>query len=174
VEVPHRTTKVLVSYAHEIGIDGHRHRALQLTQSLRLRGIEAVIDQFIEHEDPHWPRWMTDQIREADFVLCLASPSYKERFEGRGPADVGRGVRWEGAIATEEMYNNMLNGHKKFISVVLESCAAADIPDVLHPIGRTFYAWPDDDERLYRRLTGQPAVVPVPLGSIVAMPIVGP
>lgn len=52
----------------------HRERALELAQSLRLKGIEANIDQYIEHDPPTWPRWMLDEVRGADFVLCLVSP----------------------------------------------------------------------------------------------------
>lgn len=161
---------MFVSYAHEPDLDGHRQRALDLTQSLRIRGIEATIDQFIEHDPPIWPRWMTDQIRDADFVLCLASPAYRERAEGKGDQAVGRGVRWEGAIVTNEIYTDPLAGNRKFIAVVLEKCAVDDIPDLLLPIGRSYYAWPVDDELLYRRITGQPAVIPAALGKVVRLP----
>lgn len=93
-----RPTRVFVSYAHDRGIHGHRERALKLTQSLRLRGVEAVIDQFIEHDPPFWPRWMIDQIKAADYVLCLASLGYRERFENNGDLSIGRGARWEACL----------------------------------------------------------------------------
>lgn len=159
--------RVFVSYAHEPALDGHRDRALELAQSLRMRGIEAYIDQFIEHDPPTWPRWMIDEIRGADFVLCLASPAYKERVELRGSPDVGRGARWEGAVITEELYMEFPSTQSKFLAVVMASCSPADIPDILMPLGRSYYNWPEDDEALYRRLTNQPRVLPVPLGEIV-------
>jgi TIR domain len=161
--------RVFISYAHEPGLAGHRDRVLDVAQSFRLRGIEATIDQFVEHDPPVWPRWMTDQVRDADFVLCVASPSYKERVENRGDPATGRGARWEGAIITEELYSQFPNAYKKFIAVVLEGCSADDIPDVLLPLGRSYYVLPHDDEDLYRRLTGQPRVVPAPLGAIVQL-----
>jgi hypothetical protein len=162
--------KVFISYAHERGIDGYRDRALDLAQSLRFRGVEAVIDQFIEHDPPFWPRWMTNEIKDADYVLCLASPSYKVRVEGQGDPANGRGARWEGAIITEELYEQSGGAQKKFIAVVLKGGSPEDIPNVLLPIGRSYYYWPRDDEDLYRRLTGQPRVVPAPLGEIVLLP----
>jgi hypothetical protein len=162
--------RVLISYAHERGINGHRGRALDLAQSLRIRGVEAVIDQFIEHDPPFWPRWMSNEIRAADFVLCLASPAYKERVESRGDLTIGLGARWEGLIITEKLYEEFPAAQKKFIAVVLEKCSPEDIPDVLLPIGRSYYYWPQDDEDLYRRLTGQPRVLPAPLGEIVLLP----
>lgn len=148
---------------------GHRDRALDLAQSLRLKGIDANIDQFIEHDPPTWPRWMLDEIRGADFVLCLASPLYKMRAEGLGNPGEGRGARWEGAIITEELYSQFPGSQAKFIAITLSGCSSKDIPDVLMPVGRTYYRWPDEEEVLYRRLTGQPRVVPAPLGAIVQM-----
>jgi hypothetical protein len=162
--------RVFVSYAHEPSIDGHRERALELTQSLRIRGVEANIDQFVEHDPPIWPRWTLDQIKDADYVLCLASPSYKERAEAKGDPTVGRGARWEGAVITEELYYDLGSGNHKFVAVLVEKCSVDDIPDVLLPIGRSYYVWPVDDELLYRRITGQPVVIPAPLGEVVFLP----
>ena len=164
-----RPTRVFVSYAHDRGIDGHRERALQLTQSLRLRGVEAVIDQFLEHDPPFWPRWMIDQVKAADYVLCLASPGYKERFDNNGDPSIGRGARWEGVFVTEELYSSFASNRRKFIAVVIPPCSPAHIPDVLRPVGESYYDWPEQDEELYRRVTGQPRVIPAPLGTIVRL-----
>ena len=171
-KVPGRPARVLISYAHEREIVGHRDRALSLAQSLRLRGVEAMIDQFVEYDPPvpSWARWMTDEVRDADFVLCLASPSYRERVEDRGDSATGRGARWEGVIITEELYSGTPASQAKFIAVLLEGMSPTDIPDVLLPYGRQYYVWPNDDEELYRRITGQPRVLPVPLGPLVQMP----
>lgn len=164
-----RNPRIFVSYAHEPGITGHKERALDLAQSLRLKGIDANIDQFVEHDPPTWPRWMLDEVRGADFVLCLASPLYKQRTQGSGDPFEGRGARWEGAIITEELYAQFPGSQAKFIATILHGCSAEDIPDVLLPVGRTYYRWPEDEESLYRRLTGQPRVIPIPLGQIVDM-----
>jgi TIR domain len=160
-----------LSYAHDRSVPGHAQRALDLTDSLRERGVDAWIDRYDEHSGVHWPRWMKDQVKRAQFVLCLASPLYRERFEqAGGTPDVGRGARWEGAIITEELYEQQQVGPKKFIAVVMPGTSSEDIPDVLNPIGWTHYTLPDDDESLYRRLTNQPAVVPPPLGPTIRFP----
>lgn len=164
--------RVFISYAHERGADGvagHRERALELAQSLRERGIDARIDQFLEHNPPVWPRWMIDEIGAADFVLCLASPAYKNRVEGWSDSSVGRGARWEGIHITEAIYADFAESSRKFLAVVLEPCAVEHIPDVLRPVGSTYYVLPDDDEDLYRRITNQPRVHPVPVGQIVRL-----
>jgi hypothetical protein len=169
---PGRPTRVLVSYAHERSIREHRDRALKLAQSLRLRGVEAMIDQFIEHDPPvpSWTRWMTDHVRDADFVLCLASSEYKQRVESRSEPSTGRGARWEGAIITEELYSGFPYAFSKFVAVVLEEMSPEVIQDILLPVGRSYHLWPRDDENLYRRITRQPRVLPAPLGSIILLP----
>lgn len=110
-----------------------------------------------------------DEVRASNFVLCLVSPAYKERVENCGDPTDGRGARWEGAILTEELYGEAPHAQKKFIAVVLEGCSPDHIPDVLMPLGRSYYVLPADDEALYRRLTGQPRIVPVPVGPIIRL-----
>lgn len=95
--------------------------------------------------------------------------AYKQRTEGRGNPSEGRGARWEGAVITEELYAQFPASQSKFIAVVLEGCSSANIPDILMPVGRSYYHWPDDEENLYRRLTRQPRVTPAPLGDIVQL-----
>lgn len=166
--------RVFVSYAHDPSVPGHIDRALLLAESLRRRGVMSYIDRWFEHEPIHWPRWMADQIREADFVLCLASPLYKERCEQLGNPAIGRGARWEGALITEAMYASIVDAPAKFISVVLPGTAPEDIPDVLRPFGYTYYEWEEGtagDEKLYRRITGQPLLTPPPLGPMIRYPI---
>ncbi len=160
--------RVFVSYAHE-PIDDHRERVLELTESLRLRGIEAVVDQYVEHDPPLWPQWMMHQVRDSDFVLCVVSPAYRERADGDGDRSSGRGVRWEGAIITEELYSSLIEGNRKFIAIVLDGYSRDDIPLLLQPFGRSSYSWPSDDELLYRRLTNQPTTTPAELGAIVIL-----
>lgn len=168
-----RPIRVFVSYAHDASIRGHRERALQLAESLRKRGVMSYIDRWVEHEPISWPRWMADQIRDADIVLCLASPIYKARCEQLGDPSIGRGAQWEGALITDAMYSNIVEAPSKFISVLLDGAKPEHIPDVLRPFGFTYYTWadgPDDDETLYRRITGQPLLTPPPLGPMVIYP----
>ena len=102
---------------------------------------------------------------------CIAL--YKERVEARGDATVGRGARWEGAVITHQLYEQFPSAQSRFIAMLLGGCSAQHIPDILLPVGRSFYEWPRDDEDLYRRLTRQPRVVPEPLGEIVRLEATG-
>lgn len=168
-----RGARVFISYAHDATVPGHSDQALQLAESLRRRGVMSYIDRWVEHEPINWPRWMADQIRDADFVLCLASPLYKERCEQLGDPKVGRGARWEGALITDAMYSNIIEAPAKFIAVLVTGTGPDDIPDVLRPYGYTHYRWAEgteDDEMLYRRITGQPLLKPPSLGPVVIYP----
>lgn len=162
--------RVFLSYAHEHQVDGHVDRALSFAQALRRRGVHAVIDQFVEHDPPaSWPRWMLDEIKQSDFVLCLVSPRYKLRIEDPQGCDDGYGVKWEGAVITNEIYLSY-GQSRKFIAVVLEGCSHKDIPDILFPVGAPCYIMPGDQTILYRRLTNRPRVVPAPIGPRVDPP----
>lgn len=162
-----RPTSAFLSYAHDSSIPNHKEQALSLAESLRQRGVLSDIDQWHEHEPVFWPRWMANSIRAADYVLCLPSPLYKERFEQLGDPNQGRGARWEGALITNALYADIVAAPTKFITVLLDGVGADFIPDVLMPYGFTYYTWPAEDEALYRRITGQPLLMPPALGAIV-------
>ena len=49
---------------------------------------------------------MRRQIKQAEFVLLVCTETYNRRFEGEEPGR-GRGVTWEGAILTQELYDLM-------------------------------------------------------------------
>lgn len=106
--------RVFISYAHDPALPGHVDRALDLATTLRLRGLEAQIDRYVEHTGVFWPRWMADQVREADFVLCLASPLYKERVEQRGDDTRGRGCPMGG---THHHRRNVLRYRRWFAEI---------------------------------------------------------
>ncbi len=71
------------------------------------------------------------------------------------------------------MYADIVAAPVKFITVLLEGATPRDIPDVLMPYGYTYYRWTEgteEDELLYRRITGQPLLKPPPLGPVVIYP----
>lgn len=175
-----RAPEVFISYSHERDtIPDHRRRAAKLALELNRRGIPTTIDQYFETKPPHWPTWMIHQIARVDFVLCLASPSYKERIDSLNGEDWGDhneagglGTVWEGLYISDQLYEAMtVGGHDKFVNVVLPDCSASEIPTLLRPTTTTHYRIPRDQEDLYRRLTDQPrpdAVKP-PVGPLIRL-----
>ena len=172
--------RILVSYSQETGPDGipgHRERALELAQQLNAHDdLDAVIDQYFEHDPPHWPLWVLEELQRADFVLCLASPGYLRSFEaigsrlsataGEGPVepDQGRGASWEALHITDMLYRDVQRhgSSKRIVSVLLPGCTTDHIPLAFSPIATSHYRFPEDQDDLLRRLTGEPRPEAVP------------
>ncbi len=159
--------RVFVSYSH----DSHQHkeRVLALAQTLRGRGIDAWLDQYESFPQEGWPRWMARQLREAQFVLVVASETYYRRFIGDEVPGTGLGASWEGAIITNDLYRSQ-GRQGKFIPVVFEESDAKWIPDPLLGATRYNVAIEADVVGLRRYLTDQPAVIPAPLGVVEPLP----
>lgn len=154
---------MFISYAHES--EEQRRRVRSLAEELREGGVDAVIDQFVEDDPPYWPTWMQDQLEQADFVLCVVSPMYRERFESRERISPGRGVNWEALVVTEASYADLPAAHRKFIAIAFDDEDLKAIPRVLLAAGRTAYVLPGYYHQLYRRITGQAQAVPA-LGEV--------
>lgn len=118
--------RVFISYAHDS--DDHQEAVRDLWILLRGCGIDARLDLPAAERRQDWPLWMLEQIREADYVLVIASPAYRRRAEGTAAADEGRGVQFEAALLREELYRDRDAGMGKFLPVVLPGQSADDIP----------------------------------------------
>lgn len=161
-----RPPRVLISYTHDS--DQHEAAMLALCDRLRHDGVDCTIDQYETSPPEGWPRWMLREVRDADFVLCVCTPSYNRRVLGEEAPGVGLGATWEGAAILNELY---LSGahNTKFIPILVDPTHTVEIP----PLQGAMHYRPVDDagyEALYRLLTNQPAVVPPPLGQRVPLP----
>ena len=144
--------KVFISYSHDS--PEHEKRVAALAERLRSQGIDCIIDQYISTPAEGWPRWMVNQIEWADFVLVVATETYERRFRGHEERGKGLGAQWEGAISTQQLYNE--NGNNlKFVPIVFASSDVVFIPLVLQ--GATWYnvASEDSYHKLFSYLTGQ-------------------
>ncbi|MGE0129980.1 MAG: SUMF1/EgtB/PvdO family nonheme iron enzyme [Blastocatellales bacterium] len=155
--------KVFISYSH----DSHEHldRVLALADRLRAEGIDCNLDQYEPAPAEGWPRWMDKQFKDADFILVVCTETYCRRFEGREEKGKGLGVKWEGAIITDELYGNEAV-NKRFIPVLFSADDAGHVPQRLQHFMRHLIAEQEGYEELYRRLTNQPRVVKPPLGKL--------
>src|SRR3954447_6202395 len=145
--------RVFISYSHDS--KEHRAKVLALSERLRADGIETLLDQY-ENGSPEqgWPRWMLDQLDAADFVLVVCTETYYLRFRGHEAPGKGKGVDWEGALITQELYDSRSRTLKLvpiFLSAPFESC----IPEPLRPL--TYYAVTPAEgyQGLYDFLLGQ-------------------
>jgi len=111
---------------------------------------------------------MANQIEEVDFVLVICTENYENRFKGKGETGKGHGVKWEGAILIQELYDAGTQ-NTKFIPVIFSADDSAHISLPLS--SATHYEIKSEDgyKALYRHLTNQPHTVKPELGEIQSM-----
>lgn len=162
--------KVFISYSQEP--DAHKARVLALAQALLRDGVEVELDQFHAHRILDWPRWCLQQLRKADFVLCVCTREYRDRVYGDVPDGTGKGVHWEGAVLDDEFYDT--KGNRRILPLLLMPESGDSIPDFMR--GWTYCKLKEPEmsdagyELLYRILTGQPLVTPAPVGALRNLP----
>ncbi len=155
--------KVFISYSHDS--DEHKENVLALANRLRQDGIHSVLDQY-ENGTPvgGWPRWMMDQFDVADFVLVVCTETYYRRFRGHEDPGKGKGVDWEGALITQEIYDSY-SQTLKFVPVFMAEPVEKWRPNPLRLVN--YYALTSESgyQNLYDFLLGQAGVEPPPIGS---------
>ena len=148
-----------------------------MAQQLRRDGINTELDQFHQEELKHWPRWCEEQLRPENsaFVLCVCTPEYKRRVEGKVAADVGKGVFWEGTLIYTYLSDS--KGNQRCVPVLLyEHACEADIPYILAGYTQfklaTFGLEDAQSQysKLYRLLTRQPARLMIEVGTPQKLP----
>jgi len=145
-----KNIRVFISYSHDSS--EHESWVLAFAKKLRKDRIDAWIDQFEVSPRMGWPRWMQSQIDEADFVLCICTKNYKNRFEGRVIENLGGGVIWEGIIFNQIMYEKS-GINEKFIPVLpYENSDRVEIPQILRSY--TFFNISNNYNALLSYLSG--------------------
>ena len=89
----------------------HKEWVINLATQLRQDGVEARLDYWHTVPGDQLPEFMEREIREADYVVIVCTPSYKIKSEGRTG-----GVGYEGGIITAEVFARQ--NHRKFIPVL--------------------------------------------------------
>ena len=152
--------RVFISYSHDSA--EHADRVLDLADRLRRDGIEATIDQYVASPPEGWPVWMDRQIGESDFVLLVCTETYYRRVMGREEPGKGLGVRWEGTLIYQHIFD-AATCNTRFVPILFKPWTTEYIP---RPVkGASYYSVDADDgyEGLYRRLTAQPKTLPPPV-----------
>ena len=94
---------IFISYSHDS--EDHCERVLLLSERLRKDGFKTLLDRYVKGTPPEgWPRWMLNQLDAASYVLMVCTQTYYLRFRGHEEPDKGKGVDWEGALITSEIY----------------------------------------------------------------------
>jgi tetratricopeptide (TPR) repeat protein len=106
---------------------------------------------------------MDRQIRDADFVLMICTPTYYRRVMGEEKPGTGHGVAFESTLIYQYIYNEGTS-NTRFIPVLLEGGDAAAIPTPWQGVKKYRPTTQEGYEALYRRLTEQPLIPKPDLG----------
>jgi hypothetical protein len=158
---------VFISYTHD-GPD-HSQEVLDLSNRLRSEGIDCVLDQYESSPPEGWPQWMDREIEKAQSVLMICTAAYYRRVMGKENPGIGLGIRWEGSLIYNHIYNDD-SRNKKFIPIVFDAAHAIHIPTPVQGATRYNLGSPEGYAQLYDRLIGKPPAEKPPLGDRKALP----
>lgn len=111
--------EVFISYSWDS--DEHIKAVREFGDRLRSEGIDAIIDQYEESPPDGWPRWMEKKIRDSRLVLLVCTEEYYKEVMGEAAPKTRLGVRWEGGLIYQHLYNDGTN--QKFIPVLFRDVA---------------------------------------------------
>jgi len=155
--------KVFISYSHD-------SRELEekvkiLADKLIDLGVQTEIDQYTTNPEQGWAQYMLDNILESDYILCVCTEIYKNRFENKEQIGKGLGAKFEGKYITQILYEGEYN--KKVLPIFFTDNGS--IPSALQPYTHYKLYQSGEFEKLYRYITKQPRIQRPQLGNIISL-----
>lgn len=109
IKVDEGCPTVFISYSWDD--DEHKKWVRSFADILLADGVNAVVDQYDLSLGDRLPQFMEQSITDADYVLIICTPVYKEKADKRTG-----GVGYEGHIISDELFNH--HNERKFIPVL--------------------------------------------------------
>ncbi len=162
-----RNPTAFLSYSHDS--NEHADNVLALADRLRSEGIDVRLDQYEPAPTEGWPRWMDRQINECDYVLCVCTATFYRRVMGQEESGKGLGVRWEGNLIYQHLYDAGAIT-EKFIPILYTYSSPAQIPPPLKGYTHYYADREDEYEKLYWRLRGLERKEKPELGELRPLP----
>lgn len=110
---------VFISYSWDG--DEHKRWVKDFADQLLSDGINVVVDQYDLSLGDRLPQFMEQSITDADYVLIICTPLYKEKADKRTG-----GVGYEGHIISDELFNH--HNERKFIPVLRRGTFETALP----------------------------------------------
>jgi len=130
--------RVFVSYARDS--PEHTDRVRLFARLLRAEiGLDVHLDQWYDARRHDWSAWTIDQLDNADFILAVASPSYRRSFDGTAQPYEDRRAQLEAARIRDHLTKDLRGGTEQVLPVVLPGQSAQDIPVFLSPHSTTTF-----------------------------------
>jgi tetratricopeptide (TPR) repeat protein len=156
--------KVFISYSHDS--PEHLERVWDLSERLRGDGIDCIIDQHVTWPEEGWPNWCKKRIEDSSFVLVVCTETYLQRYNGNEETGTGRGVKWEGFVITQSLYESE-GKNKKFVPVLFVREHKQFIPIELRAYPKYIPNQDDGYYELLRTLTAQPERTPRAVADVI-------
>jgi RNA polymerase sigma factor (sigma-70 family) len=162
----------VISWAH--GDHGWQATIAEFAFRLREFGIDVDMDLWHLHDaSVDWSTYGPQAIQEREFVLIPASAAYRDRWEEKAKPGTGAGAAREANTLKGLFDRDQQSFQRKVKIILLPGASVDDIPAELQSSGQRFRVASLDEaglEGLLRTLTGQPAYVPPPLGTLPVLP----
>jgi len=159
--------RVFISYSHDS--PEHQDRVLVLADRLRVEGVNASIDQYVQSPPEGWADWCETEIRKSDFVLMVCTETYLRRVNHEEEPGKGYGVLWEARLIRQHLYDQG-SASGKFVPVIFGDGSSAHVPTPVKGASIHRVETAEGYERLYRLLTNQPFVRKPELGTLRRLP----
>lgn len=152
--------KVFISYSWDD--EAHKKWVLSLANNLTKNGVYVFLDQYDLNAGKDMTQFMESSVREADKVLLIMTPNFKNKAEKRES-----GVGYEVSIITSEIFNNQKTD--KFIPIVKKGKREECVPSFIR--SRIDIDMSNDSsfdaafEELLRTIYNKPKVARPPIGK---------
>jgi hypothetical protein len=151
-------TRVFISYAHDD--DRHVESVRAFAEFLIQCGLDVHLDRWDLDRRRDWHQWFAGEVRQADYVLIVASPMCRLVGDGEMENARHRGLQSELVLLRELLHSDRALWTTRLLPVVLPGGSVGDIPLFLQPWTADHYLVEDltvrGAEDLLRVLTGQP------------------
>jgi len=162
-----KVPKVFISYSQDD--DDFKDAVLAFSNRLRSEGVDAILDQYEDSPVEGWPRWMENNMLEADYILAIASKGYYEKARMLVSTGSGKGTKWENLLMYQMLYeDDTLN--EKIIPVILNASDSKFIPLPIQGSTRYNISIEKKYYNLYWRLHGVKPTEKPPIGTRRALP----
>ena len=123
----HTPLRVFISYAWED--DEYRHWVAQLASQLRKDGVNARLDHWHLQEGQTIPEFMNSEVRQADKVLVLCSPKYRQKVHAMEDGGPSTGSGWESMLLGSAMFTQ--DARAKVITALAQGQWKESAPDYI-------------------------------------------
>ena len=115
--------KVFISYSWDK--EEHKNWVLELAEKLINNGVDVILDRYDLGPGKNMHHFMDEAIKEADKVLIVFTPDYKQKAEKREG-----GVGYEYAILNVDLYKKIASNNK-YLPILREGTRETAIPDFM-------------------------------------------